>query len=467
MPKHRLPLFILVIFTSIGLATYAYLGNFTRMFADDYCSIYFANHLGLLRSIWYWYLNWSGRYTAFAFDWLILKSVLGPYRLHYFVPLSIFLWLVLITSTIYLYLQRNSKIPLLHSFSLAGIFLFVVLILSPDIPQSLFWWNGMRSYTLPLIVITFYFLLFQIGTKYLKINLAISCSLGFILFFISCGMGETFAIAQLFFILFIMSLQIINKPNNLKAELFILSSSLAGAICSIIVIILAPGNAIRQVLLPPSPNFLKLISISLQAYGSFIQGFFLEPAKITGLISAVLVTIWTGDHHKEYFVNTKVKLIPVYILGGIALSFVCFPPGVYGYSVPPPARVMIIPVFFLIGCILYAGFMTGSWLANKYSSVWLNADWLIWMLVLLIGYSTIITSLNLYNSRNTYVDFAKKWDQVDAQILQAKANNLRVVNIPAMNNWAGLEKPTDNPKYWPTQCYSNYYGIQVFGPPFQ
>ena len=76
-----------------------------------------------------------------------------------------------------------------------------------------------------------------------------------------------------------MGLQIINKPNKLRADLFILGSSLMGAICSIIVTILAPGNAIRQALLPPSPNFLKLTSISLQAYGAFIQGFFLEPEQ--------------------------------------------------------------------------------------------------------------------------------------------------------------------------------------------
>jgi len=467
MSKKRLPLFSLAIFTSIELATYAYLNNFTRMLADDYCSLYFANHLGFLRSIWYWYINWSGRYTAFALDWLILKFTLGPYRLHYIVPLSIFLWLAFTTSTIYLYLQKKGDDPLLHSFALAGIFLFVVLIISPDIPQSLFWWNGLRSYTLPLIVITFYFLLFQIEAQYLEINLAASCGLGFILFFISGGMGETFAIVQFFFILFVIGLQIINKSSNLKAELFLLVSCLAGALCSIVAIILAPGNAIRQALLPPSPNLLNLTSLSLQAYGAFIQGFFLEPAKITGLIGAILLTIWIGSHYKKHFVTMTIRLIPIYILGGIAISFVCFPPGVYGYSESPPARVMIIPVFFLMGFILYAGFVTGSWLSSKYSSMWLNADWFIWVLVLLIGYSTSLTSLNLYNGRNTYIDFAKKWDQVDTQILQAKTNHLKVVNIPAMDNWAGLEQPTDNPKYWTTQCYSSYYGIQVFGPPSQ
>jgi len=84
----------------------------------------------------------------------------------------------------------------------------------------------------------------------------------------------------------------------------------------------------------------------------------------------------------------------------------------------------------------------------------------------LIGFSTTTTAWRLYKERHAYINFAKKWDQVDAQILQAKANDLEFVNIPAMDNWARLERPTDNPRYWPTLCYSSHYGIQIFGPPY-
>ena len=132
----------------------------------------------------------------------------------------------------------------------------------------------------------------------------------------------------------------------------ILYSSLAGAICAVIVVVLSPGNAIRQALLPPAPDFIKLVSISIQAYGTFISGFFLEPAKITGLIGAILAIMWIGGHYRD-FVPVKTRLIPAYIFGGIAVSFVCFPPGVYGYSEPPPTRTMIIPVFFLTGRLFF------------------------------------------------------------------------------------------------------------------
>jgi uncharacterized protein DUF6056 len=465
MLKYRLILFPLAAFTSVGLAVYAYLGSFTRMLADDYCSIYFANRLGLLRSIWYWYSNWSGRYTAFALDWLILKFWLGPYKLHYIIPIVIFLWLGFVTIILYLYLHKKGEYSFLFSLALAGLFLFTVLMLAPDIPQSLFWWNGMRSYALPLLVLTFCILVFEINKRYSKINLTTACGIGFILMIINGGMGETFVVAQTVFILFLIVCQILWLDRS-KMELYILCSAFVGSICSLIILILAPGNAVRQALLPPPPNFIKLTSISLQAYGTFIQEFFLEPAKIAGLIGAVLVTMWIGGYYQENYVSTKAQLIPVSILGGVALSFVCFPPGVYGYSEFPPDRIMIIPVFFMMGGVFIGSFLTGSWLANRHLPLWQKMNWSIWIFILLVSYSAVQTSWNLYSGRRAYIDFAVKWDRVDTQILQAKANHLQAVNIPAMDNWAGLERPTDNAKYWPTACYSSYYGIQVFGPPY-
>ncbi len=116
--------------------------------------------------------------------------------------------------------------------------------------------------------------------------------------------------------------------------------------------------------------------------------------------------------------------------------------------------------------LLGAGFTTGSWLAGRYGYAWLDSVPFILLITVLIGVSSLITIAYLFGKRSEYVRFAEKWDQVNAQILQARDEKLKSVNIPAMNNWAGLEWPTDNQNYWPTQCYSMYYGIQVVGPPY-
>jgi len=146
----------------------AYLGAHTRLIADDFCSAYFAKRLGLLRSVWYWYNNWSGRYTAFGTDWLMEK--IGVHALPVIPPLALFIWLTFTVvafqlSLRYVLPQNKSK---LAALSLGTVFLFVVLLLSPNIQQSLYWWNGMRSYGLPLILLTLYLVLLQIGAERLK-----------------------------------------------------------------------------------------------------------------------------------------------------------------------------------------------------------------------------------------------------------------------------------------------------------
>lgn len=465
MQKQRTTLYLLLLLAGMGLASYAYLGNFTRMLADDFCSLYFSERLGLMRSIWYWYLNWSGRYTAFAMDWLILKSLLGPYNLHYIVPVSLLAWLACGAAAIYLALRKMGELAFLRSLALAGIFLVTVLNLSPNVPQSLFWWNGMRSYALPLVVLSAYMPIYQFALANHKVRLIWKCGLFFLLFLLSGGMGETVAVAQLVFILFLICLHIFKFLEHTGHELPILYSSLTGAVCSIIVVILAPGNAIRQTYLPPAPDVITLASISLQAYTAFIGDILREPAKVTGLLGAALATLWIGGQYGSGS-SIRTKLVLAYILGGLAISFACFPPGVYGYSEPPPTRTMIIPLFFLVGGMLCAVFLAGRILAERDGTTWLRSNLPVVLSLLTLGFSVTVTALGLYNARQPYIEFAEKWDVVDAQIRQAQTAQLESVTIPAMDNWAGLERPNDNAKYWPTVCYSVYYDIQVFGPPY-
>jgi hypothetical protein len=466
MQKHRLTVILLIVFTNVGLASYAYIGNFTRMLADDMCSIYFADRFGLLRSIWYWYLNWSGRYASHAADWFVLSFTLGTYKMHYVVPGTILLWLIFSTLIVYLCLRKTKGKSVAVSMALASTFLYLVLVLSPDIRQSLFWWNGMRSYALPLLVVIAYVLIFQLVVDIFKTRLLLSSTLGFILFFLSGGFSETFAVAQIVFLLFVISLHIFKLSNRPRTDIVILLSSLAGAIFSLIVVIMAPGNAIRMGLSPVTPSILELTIISLQSYCDFLIGLFAEPAKTLGIIGAVLTVLWIGSHYKE-LAPVNIYIVPVYVIGGVAVSLACFPPGVYGYFASPPPRTMIIPLFFLLAGILSASFLLGCWLSARYNTSWKESGFVILPILLMMGFSAVTVSWNLYSVRNVYIDFAEKWDRVDKQILQAKADHLDSVNVPNMNSWTNLGSPTDNPKYWQTQCYSLYYDIQVIGPPFQ
>ena len=465
MKNNRNLLVVLQIFLGLGLAGYAHLGSYTRMIADDFCSGYHANRLGLLRSVWYWYISWSGRYSAFVADWLVLKFTLGPHALHYIVPVMIILWLIFLTFIIHAYLENQVSNAILHSILLSTGFLFTLFLLSPNVPQSLFWWNGARAYSLPLMLLTGCAFLFRAARHFPKVRPNLGYGLSFALLFLIGGMGETYAIGQAGFLSFLIFLNIAKWRKERRTDLYTLMAGLAGTIVSLVVIIMAPGNAIRQSLLPPSPDLGKLLSVSVQGYLLFIRDLLIDPKKVTGLLGVILLCIWTGMQYRDDN-SSNTRLIIINALGGIALSFLCFPPGVYGYSEPPPSRTYIIPTFFLLLFTLYTGCLAGKRLTSLSGSLRNWGNLIMAVLFVLIGYSTITNSMELLEQRREYIEFANKWDEVDKLILNAKAGNQASVNIPAMNNWAHLEAPTDNPRNWVTYCYSKYYGIQVVGPPF-
>ncbi len=460
---------LIIAFATLALAGLAYLGNYTRFMADDYCSAYYAQRLGLLRSIWYWYVTWSGRYTAFAFDWLTLIQIFGRYGAHFIPPLAIVIWTIATVAAIYLSLKLIAP----HSFTLSlatvlgTCFTLTVIVLSPDIAQSFFWLNGMRSYSLPLVVASIYVFLFQWIVPLLKSGKAVlwTCIPAILLTFVNSGFSETYALLQFMLLVFLTVLHWLSNGRKLDATFKVLVAATLGALISVLVVALAPGNAVRKASLPPSPSFMKLMEISMGAYFSFFQDILFHPQKISVLVGALLVSAWAGTVYKDQ-IKFQRWVIPAQILSGLALFFICIPPAVSAYVEPPPPRILSIAVFALMVFWLNASFLTGSWLASRIrSTVWLEVGLFI-PACLMIALACVLTLSFVNQQQGAYISFAQKWDATDAKILQAHAQHLLSVNIPKMDSWAGLDRPNDNPNFWATYCYSKYYKIQVYGPPY-
>lgn len=447
---------------------YLYLGIFTRMIADDFCSAYYARRLGLFRSIWYWYLNWSGRYTAFGADWLMEKT--GVHALPAIHSLALLAWLFFTVTA----LQLSLKHVLSHdrvktvSISLGIIFLFVLLLLDPQIPQTIYWWNGMRSYALPLILLTLYIVFLQIGAE--KFRTQRSMMFGplasFLFMFITSGLGETYIAFQVAFLFYLLVLELLVHRDQRSPTFRLLLTGWIGSLVGFVILVSAPGNAIRQSYFPPHPNIVQLLQISIQSYLEFILNILRSPVKITGLLGTVLSAIYFGTC-SERSLKVERWFIPALLLGAFGLSFACFVPGAFATSEPTSARTIIIPVFGLAFFLLWAGFVFGQQLTAS-GTVPLPVERMLpGVVVLLITYSAVLSFLSLYSTRNIYMDFARKWDQADVQILSAKNSGAESVTIADMNVPTGPSDgdPIDNPKYWVNQCYSLYYGIQVLGPP--
>ncbi len=449
------------------LVIHAYLGSMSRFLADDYCVAYYANRFGFLRSIWYWYINWSGGFSTSMADWLLV--IIRSYGMPFIAPTVIALWLVTAGFTIYLFLPKDTSrtFRILSAGLLSITTIFTILLISPDVPQSLYWWTGMRAYTLPLIVSTLYAGLYKWLYRTQKNRSAFLWGmLGFGIIFINGGFSETFTPVQLIFFIFVIALTLwAKKPEYRETPLQFLFAGLVGSLLSLIVMVAAPGNAIRQTYFKPPPGLIEILQISFYAYLLFLTKLLTNPVIVYGLLGVLAASAWIGARFQPE-IKINIWIIPALVVLGLGFAFGCFIPAAWGLSSAPPSRNLIIPSFFLAVSWIVAGFLGGVWLNTlSISHSRFRAQIILPIIAfLLLGYSALSNASYLYSTRKAYMDYANKWTVVDQQIVQAREDGKTVIHIPSMNSWTSLDKPNNNPKFWLNQCYSKYYGIQVLSP---
>lgn len=459
--------------TSMAIGLYIYIGSFNRMLGDDYCTMYQGQHLGLLRSIWFWYLTWDGRFSAHVADWLIALSGPGGYPFYTFIFLLT--WVVFAAIAVKKALQFRGYLSfkLLAAILLAVFLVFTTLSLTPDIIESLFWWGGVRAYVSPLVFIVLYFAFYYhfmaSPLKGIQTSLWLAISLG--LAFFMGGFSETFTPVLVIFFAGIVGIRLLISKFNMKsASTLFLSAGFLGALLSLIVMVLAPGNSIRRAYFPVPPDIFTVLRIASTSYLAFLYAIFSSPYMLTGLLGSTFGSAWLGMRINR---ESGVASLPGWqifavLFAAFVLAFACFPTAVYAMSGPPPERALIITVFILATGFLVSGFTFGEWLANRIESgILLPAVLLLIAAGSLIIFSSWNVSQRLYSMRDEHSAFARYWDEIDAKIREAKTSELRQVNIPAMKNWAEAAYPTDNPKYWPNICYSKFYDINVLAPPLQ
>lgn len=439
------------------LFLYANIGTYNRLLGDSLCSFYYAERLGLFRSIWYWRITWSGRYSAYAFDWLTTKFF-DSQNITWFTPLILITWIIVSIFTVYLLLKSKSLSLILGSATV-----FLILTITPTIEQSFYWIDGFRAYTLPVIILTIYFMLYLILIEKIKSksHIVLACITTFFLLFANGGLSETFAVFQVCLLIFLIGYYwLIEKPKAFDKNILLLFSGLIGAILATIVVATAYGNEVRQSFFPPPPDILTILSISFESYIKFLNNIFVSPQQITALIGVLVLSFWAGSLYQGKITQHRNKII-FQIMGAILLSFACFPPGVYGYSEPPPDRVLSIAIFILV-----IGFTSASFLAgNLQKQMPEKKNIILLCSILLISVSAWFNADLLFQKRIIFMEYAQTWDATDLLIKQAITEGKDVVEIPADPSWAGLDLPNQNKNHWVNECYSFFYGIQVFGPP--
>ena len=183
------------------LLLFAYLGHFSRLMSDDYCTLAVGRDLGPWQGMLHWFNTRSSSYTNF-----ILQGVLAP--LDTAMPI-ITPALIIIIWFIGLYLLVLQGLAILDPFNSWHLFAITVaaLVVAVSIHalhslQSFFWQSASTDNLLPLAVLTnsFAFAVWHtrryVGTK----NSFRAGFLAAVLCFLTAAMSEMFLVFQLVFL---------------------------------------------------------------------------------------------------------------------------------------------------------------------------------------------------------------------------------------------------------------------------
>jgi uncharacterized protein DUF6056 len=280
--KRRCYFFLFLALAS--LLPYFIISMYAHPAGDDFVYAYNGQHFSLTENSARDYFEWNGRYIAnllvvlnpMAFD------SLGSYKL--FADL-----LILLTFISFYFLVKtvtNNSFTKIYSILFSGVLTLLFLQQMPSLSQGIYWYTGAVTYQGANILTLFYIsaLINLLREKYFinKIIHILFCS---ILIFVITGFNET---AMVFLLLFHAFLFIKNK-NELLFFIFIFS-----LLCSLVVI-LAPGNSVREAVFPGRHQFFYSLFFSLAQSARF----FLKWVTGIPLILASLVYIPVSMHISE------------------------------------------------------------------------------------------------------------------------------------------------------------------------
>jgi hypothetical protein len=243
----------------------------------------------------------------------------------------------------------------------------------------------------------------------------------------------------------------------------LLLAGVLGAAIAVVIVVLSPGNATRQAFYPPPPALPQLFEMAWVNFGSFLVGLVGAPQKILAIFGSLAVAAFIGSQLQP---RPPSRLsMGVILAAGMGLAFASFVPAAYGLSDSPPERTLLVPAHLLTLTVMIEGFFLGGLLrpATIHTGAPHAATAVLLTGCVLLLISSTLSVARLHSDRPNYVRYAEHWDAVDSQILSARDRGEEEIWIQPIKNWAGLNEPNDNPKFWLNGCLREYYGIEVLG----
>jgi hypothetical protein len=468
----KLVFFALLILISASLLLYAYLGTFTRYMADDYCTAAALKTRGFWNAQTYWWQNWSGRYS---FTFLVsLVELLGLGIVRILPALMMFLWLFSIVWACLPFL-REFKIenPILSSIFSAGFLLWLTYQSISDYPQIAFWQTGILTYPVsPILFLLGLGIAIRRAINPASIN-RLELLFWFLFAFITGGFSETGVVIQisLLTLLFVF----VQLAKNIQKKIFgpILLATWGGSILSLLIILLAPGNAVR------SQGFQEFPPLSGTLPGSLVESLFFIPKLIGNHTATIAFGFLCGAFWICYFAPDELRASNWSLLRLAVVSFIVVEVGIWAGIAPayilrggvPPERVLLFSFFLVAGVVIFWGMLSSMLLrTNLPSSKQVFSNWIApGLLIFLIVWELLPFMNSQLNLISPLQRYSAVWDQRQQSLLAASQSNPSNVIVDNISKIEGLRKLRtklwltgdfeDDPNYWVNRCAAEYYGV--------
>jgi len=458
--SRRIFLWLLLALFCAPLLIHVYLGSYSRFIADDFCSSAVARSQGIFRGAIYWYSNWNGRFSANFLDSLF--GYLGPAATPFATGLVITAWLVVLAIAV-----GQIKRGLLENWIIAAMVLFGLLYVIPQVGQSLYWGQGMRSVVPPLILGTVYVALIAKKSKSTdRAGLLLLITAG-LLTFIAVGFAETYFAVQTAAIVFALAIPAVFKiyaPANRRTYFLLLIAGLAGSLAGGLLMFVAPGNKFRQSPFPPPPAVPELLRISMRGLLEFFELVVLAPGKWyiwVGLILSGFIFGLQVFQPREGSGRRDIWTLVWLPVVGFVLLLACWVPMAWGTSLTLGYRTFIIPAYVLVCLVTCWAYLAGQLCRSAFASFTPVVATAV-IILLAFGILAANVSREMWQQRSLFAGYARRWDEREQIIERAKTQGLTYAVVPGQSNWAALDEVEVDPKNtWLTKCMHDYYGINV------
>jgi hypothetical protein len=482
----------LTISVLIVLLTYAYIGTFTRYWADDFCFTQTLNaSKNLLSATLNLYNTWSNRYTT-----MILVGIsegFGQKAISYLPSAMIALWAVGLISLLN-QIKAALMLPrhLLSSLLSAFVLIFLTILQAPDRYQSVFWRSGMVTYFAPLVFFTFSaaFILNQFykpghwqfarqikpGLFMLSSKQSLLPALLLVasLFFLSGGLSETTLAMQtggLF--LALGTVWLFFHGENRQRVLALLITGLIASCVSLGVVFLAPGNANRLTSMPVHPGLFDLAASTLRFAWDFIWQSLISlpiPTIMTLWLAILLSLDYFGRINRSenrYTASRLASLIIIIPLAAYALILCATAPSVYVYAKLgyPAARALFPSRFIMTGALFLDGILLGLMIHQLLPHIHFSKQTGLNLIVLLLLGATAFYPLRSAQKELAtipgYQKLAIEWDNRDAQVQIFKADHVKNIILDGIESPASLSELNPDPTHWVNRCVASFYDLET------